>query len=143
MITKSILAATAVAATLFAAAPAAEAHHKKIHVDFGINVGEHGCYSGYYDPACEYPAPPPRPRHPRPVYEPDYGHDYGDDGDYEDRYTLSCGQGRQIVRRSGFRNVRTVECDGQNFKYTGYRRGASWIVMLDSRTGEIIRRNRY
>jgi hypothetical protein len=134
MIMKSILAATAVAATLSIAAPAAEARH--IHVGVGIGLGDPGYYPGYYDP----PPPPPRYR-PRPVYEPDYGYD--DTPDYEDRYTLSCGQGRQIVRRSGFRDVRTVECDGQNYKYTGYRRGDTWLVMVDSRTGEIIRRNRY
>jgi hypothetical protein len=137
MIMKSILAATAVVATLAAVAPAAEAHHKKHHVYLGIGIGEE--YPGYYDP----PPPPPRYRpRPRPVYvEPDDGYDgYGDD---EESYRLSCSEGRRVVRNSGFRDVRAVECDGQNYKYTGYRRGDTWIVMIDSRTGEIIRRNRY
>jgi hypothetical protein len=139
MIMKSILAATAVAATLFAVVPAAEANHRhKPHVNIDIGIGDPVYNPGYYDPSFDDP-PPPRRR--RPVYQSDYG--YEDPVDYGDDYTISCGQGRQIMRHSGFRNVRTVECDGQNFKYTGYRRGASWIVMIDSRTGEIIRRNRY
>lgn len=138
MFMKSILAATAVAATLAGAVPAAEAGHKKVHVDFNVNVGEPGCYSGYYDPACDYPARPPR-RH--PVYVPDYA---WDDPSYDDSYDrVSCGEGRQIVRQSGWRGVRPIECDGQNYKYTGFRRGDRWIVVLDSRTGTIIRRNRY
>jgi hypothetical protein len=141
MITKTILAATAIAATLAVAAPAAEAHHRhKLHINVGIGLVDPGYNPGYYDPALDYPPPPP-PRRPRPVYEPDYG--YGDPVDYGDDYGVSCGEGRQIVRHSGFRNVRTVECDGQNFKYTGYRRGDTWLVMIDSRTGEIIRRYRY
>jgi hypothetical protein len=138
MITKSILAATAIAATLAVAAPAAEAHHRhKLHVNVGIGLIDPGY--AYSEP--EY-LPPPPPRRPRHVYD-DPGYGYDDPVDYGDDYGISCGQGRQIVRHSGFYRVRTVECDGQNFKYIGYRRGASWIVMLDSRTGEIIRRYRY
>lgn len=143
MITKSILAATAIAATLAVGAPTAEAHHRhKKHINIEIGLGDPGYNPGYYDPSFDYPPPPPPPRfHPRPVYEPDYG--YADPVDYDDDYGISCGEGRQIVRHSGFRNVRPVDCDGQNFKYTGYRRGNTWLVMIDSRTGEIIRRNRY
>jgi hypothetical protein len=138
MIMKSILAATAVAATLAVAAPAEAHHHHKLHIGLGINLGDPGYYPdynpGYYDP----PPPPPRyvPR-PRPVYvEPDYGYDQED-------YGVSCGQGRRIVRNSGFYNVSTIECDGQNFKYEAERRGRTYIVKLDSRTGEIIQANRY
>ena len=140
MFTKSILAATAVVTTLAGAVPAAEAHHKKVHVDFGVNIGTPGCYDGYYDPACDYPPPPPPPRR-HPVYVPDYS---WDDPGYDEGYDrLSCGEGRQIVRQSGWRGVRAIECDGQNYKYSGFRRGDRWIVVLDSRTGTIIRRNRY
>jgi hypothetical protein len=138
MIMKSILAATAVAATLAVAAPAAEAHHHHINLDIGIGLGN----PGYVEPGFDYPPPPPprRPR-PRPIYQPDYGYD--DPADYYDNYGVSCGEGRQIVRQNGFYHVGTVECDGQNFKYVGYRRGTSYLIMLDSRTGEIIRRSRY
>lgn len=133
MITKSILAATAVAATLAVAAPA----EAKTNIYLGIGVGSPG-YT--YDPSYDY-APPPPPRrhrhHPRPVYaEPDYGY-------YQEDYGVSCGQGRRIVRNSGFYNVQTIECDGQNFKYEAERRGRTYIVKLDSRTGEIIQANRY
>jgi hypothetical protein len=141
MIMKSILAATAVAATLAVAAPAAEAHHHhhRLHVNLGINIGS----PGYVDPGFYYPPPPP-PHfyHPRPVYA-DPGYGYADPADYQDDYGISCGEGRRIVWQSGFHDVRTVECDGRNYKYTGFRHGDSWIVVLDSETGEIIRRNRY
>lgn len=132
MITKSILAVSAIATTLAVAAPA----EAKVHIYVGIGT------PGYvYDPSYDYaPPPPPRPRyipHPRPVYvEPDYGY-------YQEDYGVSCGQGRRIVRNSGFYNVQTIECDGQNFKYEAERRGRTYIVKLDSRTGEIIQANRY
>jgi hypothetical protein len=134
MITKSILAATAIAATLAAAAPA----EAKTHIYLGIGVGAPGyAYDPSYDPAYDYAPPAPVYRHPRPVYvEPDYGY-------YQEDYGVSCGQGRRIVRNSGFYNVQTIECDGQNFKYEAERRGRSYIVKLDSRTGEIIEANRF
>ncbi len=148
MFMKSIFAATAVAATLAGAAPAAQAKHHH-HVDLGINIGVPTCGSGYYDPACDYPPPPPPPR-PHHVYMPDYGYDSGyggdygyGDGGYDSGYDrLSCGEGRQIVRQSGWRGVRPFDCDGQNYKYTGFRRGDNWVIVLDSRTGTIIRRYR-
>ena len=134
MIMKSILAATAVAATLAATAPAAEA---KIHVNIGIGVPVYD--PGYYDPAFDYPPPPPPPRRPRHVYvDPGYDPAY-----YEEDYGISCGQGRRIVRNAGFYHVSTIECDGQNFKYEADRRGRSYVVKVDSRTGEIIGASRY
>ena len=134
MITKSILAVSAVAAAIVAFAPAAEAHHKKHHIYLNIGIGDPG--PGYYDP------PPPPPRRPRYVYEdPDFG--YPGPGYDEEDYGLSCGQGRRIVRNSGFYNVSTIECDGQNYKYDAERRGRSYVVKVDSRNGAIIAANRY
>lgn len=132
MIMKSILAATAVAATLAAAAPAAEAHHHHIHLNIGIGLGDPGY--GYPPPPPVY-APPPPPAYYPPPPPPRY---YDPSADYADSYGISCGEGRQIVRESGFYHVRTVECDGQNFKYTGYRHGNSYIIKVDSESGDIL-----
>jgi hypothetical protein len=79
-------------------------------------------------------------------YDPDYP-DYSDfprrrhhyDEEYDDYDRLSCWEGRRIVRWAGYRNVRTLSCDGRIFRYSGWRRGHRWRISVSSRSGEIIR----
>ena len=66
------------------------------------------------------------------------GYDDGDDYDDEEDNQISCQEGRQVVRRSGFRRVQPVRCSGDIYRYRALRRGKIWTVRLDSWTGRII-----
>ena len=63
-----------------------------------------------------------------------YGGDfpYPGDDDYDDEEDdqISCGEGRQVVRRAGYRNVQPVRCSGDIFRYRAFRRGLSWLSAL-------------
>ena len=66
------------------------------------------------------------------------GYDDGDD-DYDDEEDqISCQEGRQVVRRSGFRRVQPVRCSGDIYRYRAFRRGKIWIVRVDSWSGQIV-----
>jgi hypothetical protein len=120
MIMKSLFAAAAV--TALAAGISAPAN-AKVKVD--LYVG--GYTPDYYEPAYPvYDAYPPRPRH-YPRYDDDY-----------DRYGISCEEGRDMVRDSGFRKVRSLDCDGPRYSYRARRGGDTFIVRVSSRSGNII-----
>ena len=51
---------------------------------------------------------------------------------------VSCREGRNIVDDSGFNRVRTVECSGRNYTYTGRRHGDMFRIVLNSRSGRIV-----
>jgi hypothetical protein len=55
------------------------------------------------------------------------------------RGRLSCGEARRVVRRSGFRNVATVECNGRTYTFEATRRGRDVTVFVNSRTGAVWR----
>jgi hypothetical protein len=80
-----------------------------------------------------------------PYYPAQYDSDYGYpsnqyDDDYDDDYDrISCWEGRRIVRRAGFRDVRSITCYGEIYRYRGWRRGHQWRIAVDSDTGRIIR----
>jgi hypothetical protein len=70
-----------------------------------------------------------------------YGGDpYPGDDDYDDEEDdqISCGEGRGVVRRAGYRNVQPVRCSGDIYRYRAFRRGLSWLVRVDSWSGRII-----
>jgi hypothetical protein len=75
-------------------------------------------------------------------YYPDEGyrpyHDYDDDED-DDYDRISCWEGRRIVRRAGYRGVKSIKCYGEVYRYRGWRRGHQWRISVDSDTGRIIR----
>jgi hypothetical protein len=52
---------------------------------------------------------------------------------------LTCGEARRIVRRSGFRNISTIECRGRTYTFEATRRGRDVIVYVNSRTGDVWR----
>jgi hypothetical protein len=51
---------------------------------------------------------------------------------------MSCGEGRAIINDSGFNRVRTIECEGRNYTYAARRKGDTFRVSVNSRTGEIV-----
>lgn len=63
--------------------------------------------------------------------------DYYDDGDDYDSYGVSCREGARIVSRR-FLRVRIVDCDGRIYTYLGKRRGYTFEIKLNSRTGRIV-----
>ena len=117
MITKTLIAAAAVSAIAFGASAPANA---KVNVDLYLG----GFAPGYYEPA--YPVyggydeeyEPPRRRH----------HSYG----------ISCEDGRDAVRSSGFRKVRAVSCSGNRYTYKARRHGDTFIVKVSRRSGDVI-----
>lgn len=62
---------------------------------------------------------------------------YDEDEDEEDRIT--CSEGRRIVRRAGYRQVRTTSCYGDIYRYRAVRGGFLWRISVESDTGDIIR----
>ena len=96
---------------------------------------------GYYrpDPRPRPPHPPYRPPHPpyypgpppgyyRPVPPPYYY--------YHAR--ISCSEARRIVRSEGFRNVKAIDCEGRQYQFRATYRGRRVLVIVSSRSGEIL-----
>lgn len=61
-------------------------------------------------------------------YNPRYDRNYG---------RLSCGEARQEVRDRGFRRIRTIECRGRTYTFSGLRRGDRRTVYVNARTGNV------
>jgi hypothetical protein len=117
MITKSLIAVAAVAASMTFLAPANEA--KAGGVDIDVNLGIGGFHPGYgYG------------------YGHGYGYGYPVYDDYD--YGISCSKGRKIVRRNGFRNVTAIDCHGSTYQYKAWKHGNPYKVRVNS-YGEIVR----
>ena len=96
MITKSLIAAAAVAASLTALAPVQQAQ-AKVNVDINLGLGG-GFYPGYgYGYGGGY----------YPVIDPYYGGG------------ISCHKGKKIVKWSGFNNVNAFDCSAPVYQYHG------------------------
>jgi hypothetical protein len=62
-----------------------------------------------------------------------------DDDDDDDRgRRISCRRGERIVERAGFRRVRPRDCNGRVYRYTGRRRGDTFLIGVHSRRGRIV-----
>ncbi len=55
------------------------------------------------------------------------------------RGRLSCGEAKWRVRDRGFRNVRTIECDGRTYTFQARRGDRRIIVYVNSRSGAVWR----
>jgi hypothetical protein len=116
MITKSLIAAAAVAASLTAFAPVQQAQ-AKVNVDINLGLGG-GFYPGY-----------------------GYGGGYG--GGYYpviDPYYgggISCHKGKNIVKWSGFHNVNAFDCSAPVYQYMAWKFGHKYKVKV-SMGGNII-----
>ena len=118
MITKSLIAAAAVAVSLTALAPVQQAQAKvNLHIDLNGNFGG-GFYPGY-----------------------GYGGGYG--GGYYpviDPYYgggISCHKGKNIVKWSGFHNVNAFDCSKPVYQYMAWKFGHKYKVKV-SMGGNII-----
>jgi hypothetical protein len=62
--------------------------------------------------------------------------------DYPDRRRgrLRCWEAKQLVRERGYRDVRTIECEGRVYTFEGRRRGNEYEISVNSRTGAVWRR---
>jgi len=67
---------------------------------------------------------------------------YHDDYDDEDDDQITCSEGRRVVRRAGYRAVRTISCEGDIYRYRAVRGGFLWRISVDSDTGDIVRARR-
>lgn len=108
MITKSLIAAAAVAASLTALAPVQQA---QAGVDIHVNLG-----AGYF-PGYGYGGG-------YPVYQPNYG-------------GISCHKGKQIVKWSGFHNVNAFDCSKPVYQYMAWKNGHKFKFKV-SMAGNII-----
>ena len=138
MVAKGTIAAGIMAAALAFMPEAATA---KTHVHIGIGAGPGWCFYHPYSPGCGYGYGygygyyPPIGFYHRPYYR-NYGY-YEPNYYYSPRYGISCGEAKQIVRDSGFRNVRTRSCGGATNSFTGVKRGNLWLVKVNTRNGRI------
>jgi hypothetical protein len=51
---------------------------------------------------------------------------------------VQCGDGVELLRGRGFRDVRAVGCHGRNFVYLGWRGGAQYEVVVRARDARIL-----
>ncbi len=114
MLTKTLLAAAAVASVVSLASTSAKAD---VDINFGVGLG--GFYPGYGYNNDYYP------RHRR----------YHDWNDYHPviNYGISCGAGRNVVRNAGFRNVSAYDCSAPTYGYNAWRHGDLYKVTVNSR----------
>ena len=117
MITKSLIAAAAVATGLVAAIPAQQAE-AKVNLDIGVGIGVPG---GYY-PGYGYPA-----YGGYPVYDPVFVPS-----------GISCNKGRKIVKWSGFYKVNAVDCSAPVYQYNAWKNGNAYRVKVSTQ-GHIIK----
>ena len=61
------------------------------------------------------------------------------DSNYGYNNRLSCNEARRIVRRSGFHDVVTRECQGRTYTFTALRGGHQILVFVNARTGAVWR----
>ncbi len=122
MFMRKFLKSALVAAALVGAAVAATTA-AKADVDVFVGVGAPG-WDDDYDPDRHFLGDPRY--YPRFNRRDRYGH------------RISCWQGKERVQWAGFRRVRAVDCDGARYSYKARKRGDSFIISVNSRSGRII-----
>jgi hypothetical protein len=114
MFAKSMIAATALAATLTAVAPMQPAA-AKTNVDINLNFGGPGWYGDYYG---DYPVR----RHAHYYYDP----------------AITCGEGAKVLKYNGFRAIEPVDCSLPRYHYMAWKNHRQYLVTVN-RDGEITR----
>lgn len=64
--------------------------------------------------------------------------DFGSGGGISSGHPVSCREGERLLRREGFRDIRRIDCRGQNFIYHGSRRNGRYEIAVRSRNGRIV-----
>jgi hypothetical protein len=136
MVLKSLIAGGLVALGLsFAVAPA----EAKTRVHIGIGVG-----SPFYDYRCENPGFIDfcgQGFYHRPYYRPYYYDPYYDPYYPRLRHRVvresTCDDAAQAIREAGYRNIRATDCSGRFYSYRATKRGRSYSLRVDTRSGRI------
>ncbi len=63
-------------------------------------------------------------------------------GSDQDEHSISCSEGRRIVRRVGYGSVSSLRCFGDVYRYRGSRRGYAWQISVDASSGAIVETRR-
>ena len=50
---------------------------------------------------------------------------------------LNCASAKRLVRKAGFKKIRTVECEGCVYTYRAVKNGQERTVRVDSHTGRV------
>ena len=70
-----------------------------------------------------------------------YGYGYGHHHNYN-YGRISCQRGANIIDRSGYGSVVILDCGGRYYTYRARNNGKWYRIVLDSRTGYIVDRQR-
>ena len=114
MIAKTLIAAAAVVSSLVALAPEQAKAGSDLHIGVNLGVG----YPGYY-PGPGYGWGPAYP-----VYSPS---------------TISCHQGKQSVRWSGFKMVTPIDCSAPTYRYRAVKGGNLFRVSVNAFSGNVVK----
>ncbi len=110
MIAKSLIAAAAVVSSLVAVAP----EQAKADLNVSVGIGGFG-HPGYgYGHGWE----------PAPVYSPG---------------KISCHEGKQTVRWSGFKMVQPLDCSAPTYRYRARKGGTLFRVSVNAFSGNIVK----
>lgn len=118
MMKKSLIAAAALAAAI-AGMSATSAQAGKIHVDVGLGLYGPGYYGYGY-----------------PIYD-DVGYGYGHHHMHSN-WGVSCGEAKDEVRGAHFKKVKTLDCSGKTFAFSGWKHGDKYRITVSRKYGEII-----
>ena len=53
-------------------------------------------------------------------------------------YVVSCREARLILRRKGYRNIKTIACGGNYHQFIAEKRNANYLLKMRARSGQII-----
>jgi hypothetical protein len=134
MFVKSILAAAAIVSTVALGTATSAQADPNVNFSFGVGFGMPVYDAGYQD-QFEDPYFGRRFHHRRHFH-----HGWNDFADVPPppvHYGISCGNGREILRQRGFRNVQAYSCQGPTYGYQAWKRGEFFRVAVNFR-GQIV-----
>ncbi len=122
MLNKSLIAAAAVAVTVAGLSATSAQAGTKVHVDLGIGLYGVGYGHGY------------------PVYD-DYDYGYGGHHGHHGgggSWGVSCGQAKWEVKSANFHKVKTLDCSGKTYTFSGWKHGDKYRIKVGRKHGQII-----
>lgn len=122
MLNKSLVAAAAVAVTVAGLSATSAQAGTKVHVDVGLGLYGVGYGHGY------------------PVYD-DYDYGYGGHHSHHGgggSWGVSCGEAKWEVKNANFHKVKTLDCSGKTFTFSGWKHGDKYRIKVGRKHGQII-----
>ncbi len=124
MFKSTMIAAAAVAASVFAFQPGEAKAGSNVQFHIGVGVPYHGYSYGYAAPAPYYDqrthyrhyAPAPRPYYRR----------------------MSCNDIRYMLRDRGFHHIAIADCRGRRYGFKASRHGKRYYISVSARTGRVL-----